>query len=72
MLSGDEFYPDDVTSGPATDDVHVSAECMSRGHWDANGSGDWHCIHEPCACLPVRILDRDADGFTAIIGGESA
>ena len=52
MLSGDEFYPDDVTSGPATDDVHVSAECMSRGHWDANGTGEWHCIHERCACLP--------------------
>jgi hypothetical protein len=34
--------------------LHVSNECMSRGHFDANGTGDWHCIHERCACLPLE------------------
>lgn len=32
-----------------------------RGHWDANGSGDWHCSEHQlpgCACLAVYGEDQ--------------
>jgi hypothetical protein len=32
------------------DDDHLD----HRGHWDACGTGDWHCSeHCACACLPA-------------------
>lgn len=37
MLSGDEFYPDDVTSGPASDDLEEATYRIVRYHFE-NGS----------------------------------
>ena len=46
MYAGDEFYPDDVTSGPATDDVpdlEQLTEWVSDGICEATDG----CIVEP-------------------------
>ena len=34
---------------------YVEVECVNhRGHWDANGTGDWHCSEHrqpDCNCI---------------------
>ena len=52
MLSGDEFYPDDVTSGPATDDVPEAP----RLDYHTSQPGD----HSPVQCAAARERGDDA------------
>ena len=54
MIAGDEFYPDDVTSGPATDDepepcstpIEASVE---DGHWVIDRCGKPAVFDGRCA-----------------------
>jgi hypothetical protein len=43
--------------------THTTTEIVHlnhRGHWDAQGSGDWHCSeHRECSCIPG--FDRPGD-----------
>jgi hypothetical protein len=71
MYAGDEFYPDDVTSGlvPGTPEWTD----MALNGRDQNGAGyGWDIQPEPDACPVIVEGDWERDHWTPVLCGKPA